>query len=104
MVYVGNDQTQCKEMINLFLETIPMELNKLKIAINKNDWIKAYEISHRIKPTMEILQIKNANKEFVEISTKIHQKIDLDSISDIFSKILENVNLAIEQIKIDYST
>lgn len=102
MVYVGNDKSQCIEMIDLFIKTIPDEFSKLKQAIKIKNWDKAYEISHRIKPSMEILQIKNATIEFIELNTKIHQKIDLETISQLFYEILHNVEKAIIQIKEDY--
>lgn len=102
LIYVGDDKSQCVEMMDLFINTIPQEFNKLEKAIKLKNWNDAYEISHRIKPSMEILQIKNATSEFIELNTKIHQKIDMETISQQFYEILHNVENAIKQIKSDY--
>jgi len=101
--YIGDDKSQCKEMMKLFVNTIPAEFDDLALAIKQKDWSKAYEISHRIKPSMEILMIKNANEECVELHAKLHQKLDLDSLPQMFAKIHENVKLAIIQIKQDFN-
>lgn len=103
LVYVGNDKTQLKEMIDLFLQTIPKEFEKLEQAIVDENWDQAYEISHRIKPSMEILQFKNATAKFIELHAKLHQKIDLESVPQLFNEVLENINKGISQIKEDYN-
>lgn len=103
LVYVGNDKTQIEEMIDLFLQTIPKEFDKLEQAIIDKNWEQAYEFSHRIKPSMEILQFKNATEEFVELHAKLHQKIDLESVPQQFYEVLENLNKGISQIKEDYN-
>ncbi len=100
--YIGDDKAQCKEMMRLFVNTIPGELEHLELAVKQKDWDKAYEISHRIKPSMEILMIKNANAECVELHTKLHQKLDLDSLPELFATIHEGVKGAIAQIRKDY--
>ena len=103
MNYIGDDKSQCKEMMKLFVNTIPSEFEDLELAIKQKDWGKAYDISHRIKPSMEILMIKNAKDECVELHTKLHQQLDLDSLPKMFDKIHKNVKLAIIQIRQDFN-
>ncbi|NOY50661.1 MAG: Hpt domain-containing protein [Chlorobi bacterium] len=102
LVYVGNDENQVAEMMELFLRTIPAELEKLENEIICGNWKKASEISHRIKPSMEILQIENASGEFMELHTKLHQEIDLETIKPLYENIKLNSFKAIAQIKEDY--
>lgn len=103
MLYVGNDESQCVEMIDLFVQLIPKEFETLESAIINKDWKQAYEISHRIKPSIEILEIKNAADEFTELHTKLHQQIDLESVPNLFHEIHENLKKAIAQINKDYN-
>jgi len=103
LLYVGNDETQCEEMIDLFIQIIPKEFNMLEQAILDKNWKQAYEISHRIKPSIEILQIKNATEEFTELHTKLHQQIDLDSVPKLFYEIFNNLKKALTQINQDYN-
>lgn len=103
LVYVGNDKLQCEEMIDLFLQIIPQEFETLERKIANQNWDMAYEISHRIKPSMEILQIKNVSDEFSELHTKLHQKIDMESIPLLFNEILKDLNRALTQIKEDFN-
>ncbi len=102
LVYVGNEENQVAEMMELFLRTIPAELEKLENEIICGNWKKASEISHRIKPSMEILQIENASEEFMELHAKLHQEIDIETIEPLFKKIKLHAFKAIAQIKEDF--
>jgi dihydrodipicolinate synthase/N-acetylneuraminate lyase len=102
LVYVGNDEKQVAEMMELFLRTIPLEMQKLENEIICGNWKKASEISHRIKPSMEILQITNASDEFVELHAKLHQEIDIETIEPLYQKVKLHAFKAIAQIKEDY--
>jgi len=102
LMYVGNDKDQCHEMVDLFLDTIPPEIENLSKAVFSKDWNLAYEISHRIKPSIEIMQIENSWELFSEFDTKLSQRIDLDNINDLYMEILKGLKLAISQIKEDF--
>ncbi len=104
MTYVGNNEDQCKELLELFADTIPAELDKLKTEITNKNWEKAYQIMHRIKPSFEIMQIKNGSEEFVKLNNNINSKVDLDKSKELFNNMKTHIYMAIEQIKkdIDY--
>lgn len=103
MTYVGNNEDQCKELLELFAETIPEELDKLNTEITDENWIKAYEILHRIKPSFEIMQIKHGSEEFVKLNNNIHSKINLDDVPELFNSMKSHIYQAIKQIKEDIS-
>lgn len=103
LVYVGDDKEQCKEMIGLFLTTIPKEFEKLDNAIKKENWKKTYEIVHRIKPSIEILQIKNAVGAVAQLNANLFNKTDMGRIPELFAQIDKDIDNAIEQMKKDYS-
>lgn len=101
MLYVGNNTDNCNEMLELFITTIPIELELLKSEIANENWDKAYEITHRIKPSFEIMQIKNASSEFFKLNNNIHLKIDLDGVQELFNSMETHLYHAIKQIKED---
>ena len=102
LVYVGDDMDQCKEMLELFIKTIPSELIKLELEIESKNWDKAYEITHRIKPSYDVLLIYEATTLFDKLHTKLHQQIDIETIEPQFKIIKKRTYEAIGQIKSDY--
>lgn len=101
MSYVGNNEEQCKELLELFIDTIPAELEKLNTEITNKNWEKAYQIMHRIKPSFEIMQIKDGSEEFIKLNNNIYSKVNLDSSKELFNNMKTHTYQAVEQIKKD---
>ncbi len=55
--YVANDPVQVKEMIQLFLETIPPEIVTLHRLYKEEKWFEVYKLAHRIKPSFEVFSM-----------------------------------------------
>ncbi len=101
MTYVGNSEENCKELLRLFAETIPVELDKLRAEITNKNWEKAHEILHRIKPSFEIMQIKYGSEEFIKLNNNISSKIDLDNSLELYNNMKNHIFKAIEEIMVD---
>lgn len=98
MTYVGNSEENCKELLKLFADTIPGELDKLKAEITNKNWAKAYEILHRIKPSFEIMEIKGGSDDFIKLNNNISLKMNLDKSWELFNNMKKHINNAIEEI------
>lgn len=55
--YVGDDQNQIKEMIALFLDAIPPDIDKLKELVDKEEWHEVLKITHRIRPSFDVFEM-----------------------------------------------
>ena len=52
--YVGGNKDEIKEMISIFLETIPLDINQLPELAEKQDWQSIYKIAHKVKPSFDV--------------------------------------------------
>jgi len=52
--YVDGDEEQIKEMIKLFLDSIPVDINELPKLSEKGDWQSIYKIAHKVKPSFDV--------------------------------------------------
>jgi hypothetical protein len=52
--YVGGGKDEIKEMISLFLETIPVDINQLPEFVEKQEWQNIYKIAHKVKPSFDV--------------------------------------------------
>lgn len=93
--YVGNDINQIKEMISLFLDKLPPDIDLLKKYTYSNDWQKVYEIAHRIKPSIEIFDmdsilfdIKDIEKQARENNIEGNLDTLISELSKKFSKVI----------------
>jgi len=102
--FVGNDKQQIQEMITIFLETIPPDIDKLKILASEKNWPKVYEIAHRIKPSFDVFEmediladIKNIEKIAREHNAEGTIVSDIKELSENFSKIMLLLQLELEK-------
>ncbi len=65
--YVGNDESQIKEMITIFLDTIPPDIAMLQEMADKKEWQGAYEVAHRIKPSFDVFEMDEMLNEIRRI-------------------------------------
>ena len=77
--YVGNKESDIKEMIILFLQLIPEQKEKMLEAFKNKEWDKLNYIAHQLKPSMDIFGL-NGSKEkarIIESLTKTGEETDL---------------------------
>ncbi len=61
--YVGNNESDVKDMINLFLQLIPQQKEKLLAAVKEHNWKNLNYTSHQIKPSLDILGLTEAKEK-----------------------------------------
>lgn len=92
--YIGNNDEDLIEMIELFLRVIPPQTAKMKVSLAQNDWQSLNYIAHQIKPSLDVLGFKKANKkaETIEKLTKTKEEPELiKKIVDELAGLLETI-------------
>ncbi len=67
--YVGDSDSDVKDMINLFLQIIPQQKEKLQKAIQERNWGNLNYTAHQIKPSLDILGLSEAKEKAKVIET-----------------------------------
>ncbi len=87
--YVGGAPGQLKEMIALFLSTTPQELGSLTEAIAQENWTETYALAHRIKPSIDVLDVKPVKSLIREVEALAKSKKDCHKIPELMKTINE---------------
>ncbi len=53
----GEDRAYEKTMIQMFIENMPVTIQKIQTAINNEDWNKLYKIVHYLKSSLSVIKI-----------------------------------------------
>ncbi len=94
--YVGNDESQVKEMINLFLTTIPPDIDQLKKFSEKKEWFEVYKLAHKIKPSFEVF----AMDDILEDIKKIEHLAKEDNADSTLNEYLHRLSVNFESVTI----
>ena len=77
--YVGNKESDIKEMIILFLQLIPEQKEKMQDAFENKEWNKLNYIAHQLKPSMDIFGLSGSKEKarIIESLAKTGEEVDL---------------------------
>lgn len=93
--YVGNDVNQIKEMIALFLDTIPPDINQLQEMADKKEWHNVYEIAHRIKPSFDVFEMDDIMNDIRKIEHLARENNVEGNLVDYIKKLSEKFDKVI---------
>lgn len=85
--FSGGDKDFVKEMITLFVESVPEELKKLQEAIRQQDWQKAYMILHPLKTNINFMGIASIKEKVLKAEQLAKHKQETASIPELVEEI-----------------
>ncbi|MGB4399577.1 MAG: Hpt domain-containing protein [Daejeonella sp.] len=77
------------EMIELFLQQTPAYFEQLNQLIIDENWSKAAEIAHKIKPTLAFMGADAAKDRMAEIENYARNLTNTDTIATLFKSLNE---------------
>ncbi|MFC1729731.1 Hpt domain-containing protein [candidate division KSB1 bacterium] len=103
MEFAAGDEHFIKEMLEFFIKDTPDALNKLKDAVEENDYEKIYQISHKFSSQLSLVAIEKVSILMNEIEKTALAKTDLGSIQMKVSEATSACLYVIDRIKKDYN-
>lgn len=97
-----NDKEFINVLVQTFLEEIPEDANLLKEAIENDNKKQAYQVAHKMKPTMELFGLESFNallalQDWGKNTTK------LEDVSVQMRQVLNSISNASEELKKDFN-
>lgn len=98
-----NDTEFAQQIINLFVEEVPVELKSIKEGIEEKDYPKTYASSHKIKPTLDLLGMDLAYEENLQIMEWTKSEGKKKEIKEVFKSLKEHIDNALKEVKKDFN-
>jgi len=98
----GGDQQFIKQMVKLFLDNMPQNIEILKRAVEDEDWEQMWKTAHKMKSTIDSLNIVELKQEIrtIEISGKKLEGLEL--IPSIVQKVEKVLNDCMDDLQKKY--
>ncbi len=100
--YVGDNEKQIREMVLLFINTIPPDLLKLNKYAAASDFENTYKMAHRIKPSFDVFDLKDIYSDIKEIEALAKDSSDSLLLNSKVSSFQLKVEDVIEKMKHDF--
>jgi HPt (histidine-containing phosphotransfer) domain-containing protein len=97
-----NDSEFVLQIITLFVTEVPEDLLQIKEGIKKKDHKHAYAYAHKIKPTLDLLGLKVAFEEILQVEAWTKAEGEKKEIKETFKSIRNQVSDAIKELKKDF--
>ncbi len=71
----GDNHEFIREMIETFIQSVPILLNDLDEAISNSEWVKISRIAHQIKPSLSLMGIHQLKESVIQIEGMSNETI-----------------------------
>lgn len=95
----GGDQSFTDRMLQLFLDTVPSTLADIKNACDKSEWMALSKHAHKLKSTIDSLNIVSLKQPIRDVEAKGKTGNDVSSIPRLVEEVLSVMAEVIQQVK-----
>lgn len=101
--YVGDDPQQVKEMLQIFLDTVPDDVEQMNLYFQEKNWPELYKLAHRTKPTFKVFEMDDIYSE-IKIIEAIAMQNNIDNnIHNHFSRFVASFEVLKDIIEYELS-
>jgi HPt (histidine-containing phosphotransfer) domain-containing protein len=97
-----NDPEFVNQILTLFVNEIPEDLEEIKEGIKKKDHKHAYAYAHKVKPSLDLLGLKVAFEEILQIEAWTKTEGEKKEIKETFKSVKNQVEDAIKELRKDF--
>ncbi|MFI0490076.1 Hpt domain-containing protein [Flavobacterium sp.] len=97
-----NDPEFVMQIVTLFVTEVPEDLSQIKEGIKKKDHKHAYAYAHKVKPTLDLLGLKVAFEEILQIEAWTKAEGEKKEIKETFKSVKNQVSEAVKELKKDF--
>ena len=98
----GGDQGFIKKMVQLFVDTMPQNVGDLQTALQQENWEMVGKHAHKMKSTIDSMGITLLKEDIRAIESSGKNKINLELVPALVTKVAETIQKCIAQIKNDF--
>ncbi|MHA7943384.1 Hpt domain-containing protein [Formosa sp. 3Alg 14/1] len=96
-----NDQDFIHALALTFIDEVPSDLEGLKTAVQNKDYYNAYQVAHKLKPTVDLFELGILDDVIVVQDWGKFEQVDVD-ITPVFNKVVTVIEAAVSEIKSDF--
>ena len=96
------DEEFIQSVISVFLEEVPEDLGGLETAVGTGDYQQIYQLSHKIKPNVDLLGMDHTRALALEMETMGRNQESLEGIRERFARFKKDVEQVISELKSDF--
>lgn len=98
-----NDVDFAKQIVILFIEEVPAEVENIKEGVKEKDHQKVYYAAHKIKPTLDLLGMDIAYQDILVIEDWTKASGKKKEIKEVVKSLKTCISLTMKELKKDFN-
>jgi HPt (histidine-containing phosphotransfer) domain-containing protein len=98
-----NDPDFVLQIVTLFVTEVPEDLAEIKEGVKKMDHKHAYAYAHKVKPTLDLLGLKVAFEEILQIEAWTKVEGEKKAIVETLKSVKTQIEDAVKELKKDFN-
>lgn len=90
-------------LAGIYLATIPLNSEQMVYAAGAKDWLTVSKIAHKIKPTIDSMNISSISSDIRVLEIDGRNKVNTDKLGKIAVKVDKVINIVAQQLKYEYN-
>jgi len=96
------DSDFINSVIGVFLEEVPEDLNSLEEAVDSGDFEQIYQLSHKLKPNVDLLEMESTRVLALEMENMGKNEEDLEGIRARFGRLKQDIDQVVSELRKDF--
>lgn len=90
-------------LAGIYLATIPVNSEQMVHAAALKDWLTVSKIAHKIKPTIDSMNIISISSDIRALEKDARNKVNTDKLGKIAVKVDTVINIVAQQLRYEYN-
>lgn len=99
----GGDEGFIKKMVQLFIDTMPQNMNDLNNALQSQNWEMVGKQAHKMKSTIDSMGISSLKEDIRAVESNGKHQSSLDVVPSLVAKVNDTLDQCIAQLKNDFA-
>ena len=95
----ANNQEFIQEMIQTFVQSIPLVLKDMNDCLQQKNWKKLSRLAHQIKPSFSLMGMESLRKTVFYIEENANQNTNLADLSRIIVEFIKECSVVIDDLR-----
>lgn len=97
----GGSREFVRDMMNLFIETMPKLADEMVTALENQNWAGVKSVAHQVKPTMELMGVTSLHQDVITIEKNAQAGTNLDIIPALVEKFYAIIQKIVDALRIE---
>jgi hypothetical protein len=100
---LGGSSEILTSLAGIYVNTIPVNSKEMIKASQAEDWLKVSKLAHKIKPTIDSMNIKCILPDIRTLEKDAKNRVNTDALANIAVKVDSVINTVAQQLRYEFN-